>query len=181
MAELIEFETDRLRLRQWQEYDLEPFAAINADPQVMEFFPTKPLGRREGDEMADKIRSLIELRGWGFWAAEVKGGEPFIGFVGLHVPAVALPFSPCVEVGWRLSVAHWGQGYASEAAQGAVRIAFERLELPEVVAFTAASNQRSRRVMERVGMLYSGEFEHPGVLEGSPLRAHVLYRLRREH
>jgi RimJ/RimL family protein N-acetyltransferase len=176
MAELIEFETKRLRLRQWRESDLEPFAAINADPQVMKFFP-KPLERRESDEMADKIRSLIELRGWGFWAVEVKGGEPFIGFVGLHVPAPALPFSPCVEVGWRLSVTHWGRGYASEAAHGALQIAFLRLGLPEVVAFTTMGNRRSRRVMERLGMQYSREFEHPDMHDDSMLRPHVLYRL----
>lgn len=177
MAELIEFETERLRLRQWRESDREPFATINADPQVMEFFP-KPLGRLESDEMAQKICSLIEQRGWGFWAVEVKGGEPFIGFVGLHVPAAALPFSPCVEIGWRLSVAHWGRGYASEAAHGVLQVAFLRLGLPEVVAFTAVGNQRSRRVMKYLGMRYSGEFEHPGVPEGSALRPHVLYRLK---
>lgn len=177
MAELIEFETERLRLRQWQDSDLAPFAELNADPQVMEFFP-EPLESRASDEMAREIRSLLARRGWGAWAVEVKGGAPFIGFVGLHVPAATLPFSPCVEIAWRLSASHWGRGYASEAARGALQVAFERLALPEVVAFTAVGNQRSRRVMERLGMQYSGEFEHPGVPEGSPLRLHVLYRLQ---
>ena len=176
MAELIEFETERLRLRQWRESDLAPFAALNADPKVMEFFP-EPLSRQASDEMAKRIRSLIEQRCWGFWAVEVRGGAPFIGFVGLHVPAAMLPFSPCVEIGWRLAASHWGCGYASEAARGALQVAFEQLALPEVVAFTAAGNQRSRRVMERLGMQYSGGFEHPGVAELSQLEGHGLYRL----
>jgi RimJ/RimL family protein N-acetyltransferase len=181
MAQLIEFDTARIRLRQWRESDLAPFAALNADPQVMEFFP-RTLEPRASNEMAHKFHSLIARRGWGFWAVEIKGGAPFIGFVGLHVPVAALPlpFSPCVEVGWRLSAVHWGQGYASEAAQGALRIAFERLMLPELVSFAAAGNLRSRRVMERIGMRYIEHFEHPGVAADSPLRPHVLYRRRRE-
>ncbi|MBU2873355.1 GNAT family N-acetyltransferase [Marinobacter salexigens] len=179
MAELLEFETERLRLRQWRESDFEPFAALNADPQVMEFFP-EPLGRQASNEMADKIRSLIARRSWGFWALEVKGVVPFIGFCGLHVPTASLPFSPCVEIGWRLSSAHWGKGYASEAALGSLNVAFHRLALPEIVSFTTVGNRRSRRVMERIGMNYSCEFEHPSLPEDSLLRPHVLYRLRRE-
>ena len=179
MAELLEFETERLRLRQWRESDYEPFTALNADPQVMEYFP-EPLGRQESNEMAEKIRSLIEQRGWGFWALEVKGVESFIGFCGLHIPTATLPFSPCVEIGWRLSSALWGKGYASEAASGSLNVAFHRLELPEIVSFTTVGNRRSRRVMERIGMKYSCEFEHPNLPEDSLLRPHVLYRFRRE-
>ncbi len=179
MAELLEFETERLRLRQWQESDFESFAALNADPQVMEFFP-KLLSCQASNEMAEKIRSLIKQCGWGFWAVEIKGAEPFIGFCGLHVPTATMPFSPCVEIGWRLSSAHWRKGYASEAAHGALNVAFQQLELPEIVSFTAAGNQRSRRVMKRIGMKYSCEFEHPSLPEDSLLRPHVLYRLRRE-
>lgn len=177
MAELIEVETERLYLRQWQESDLVPFAELNADRKVMEFFSER-LEPGASDELAKRLRSLLAERGWGVWAVEVKGGAPFIGFVGLHVPAATLPFSPCVEIAWRLSASHWGRGYASEAAPGALQVAFERLALPEVVAFTAVGNQRSRCVMERLGMQYSGEFEHPDVPEGSPLRLHVLYRLQ---
>lgn len=179
MAELLEFETERLRLRQWRESDFEPFAALNADPQVMEFFP-ELLERQESDEMAQKIHSLIEQRSWGFWALEVKGAESFIGFCGLHIPTATLPCSPCVEIGWRLSSPHWGKGYATEAAFGSLKVAFQRLELPELVSFTTVGNRRSRRVMERIGMKYSGKFEHPGLPEDSLLRPHVLYRLRRE-
>ncbi|MBK1885599.1 GNAT family N-acetyltransferase [Marinobacter sp. DY40_1A1] len=179
MAELIEFETERLFLRQWQESDFKSFATLNADPKVMEYFP-EPLSGQASTEMAEKIHSLIKQRGWGFWAVEVKDAEPFIGFCGLHVPTATLPFSPCVEIGWRLSSAHWGKGYASEAARGALGVAFQHLELPEIVSFTTVGNQRSRRVMERIGMKYSGEFEHPSLPKGSLLRSHVLYRLRRE-
>ena len=179
MAELIEFETERLRLRQWQESDFGSFAALNADPQVMEYFP-EPLSSQASIEMAEKIGSLIEQRGWGFWAVEVKAAEPFIGFCGLHVPTATLPFSPCVEIGWRLSSAHWGKGYASEAARGSLNVAFQQLELSEIVSFTTVGNQRSRRVMERIGMKYSGKFEHPSLPENSLLRPHVLYRLQRE-
>lgn len=179
MAELIEFETERLCLRQWQESDFKPFATLNADPKVMEYLP-EPLSGQASTEMAEKIRLLIKQRGWGFWAVEVKGVEPFIGFCGLHVPTATLPFSPCVEIGWRLSSAHWGKGYASEAARGALHVAFQHLELPEIVSFTTVGNQRSRRVMERIGMEYNGQFEHPGLPENNPLRPHVLYWLRRE-
>lgn len=179
MPNPIEFETDRLRLRQWRDDDLEPFAALNADPRVMEFLP-KQLDRRESDELARRIRSRIEQRGWGLWAVEVKGGKPFIGYVGLSVPVATLLFSPCIEIGWRLAFDHWGQGYASEAARGVLRVAFDRLELPEIVSFTAIVNNRSCRVMKRIGMQYSGEFGHPSLSEDNPLRPHVLYRLRGE-
>jgi len=179
MAELIEFETERLRLRQWQESDFESFAALNADPEVMKYFPEQ-LSCQASNDMADKIRSLIMDRGWGFWALEVKGGESFIGFCGLHIPTATLPFSPCVEIGWRLSSAHWGKGYASEAARGVLNIAFEQLDFPEIVSFATVGNHRSRRVMERIGMKYSGGFDHPSLPEGSLLRPYVLYRLRRE-
>ena len=179
MAELLEFQTERLRLRQWRDSDLEPFAALNANPKVMEFFP-EPLSGHASNEMAETIRSLIKQRGWGFWAVEVKGAEPFIGFCGLHVPVAAMPFSPCVEIGWRLSFAHWGNGYASEAARGALDMGFQQLGLSEIVSFATVGNLRSRGVMERIGMTYSGEFEHPSLPESSPLRPHVLYRLQRE-
>jgi RimJ/RimL family protein N-acetyltransferase len=176
MTELIEVETKRLRLRQWQAADREPFAALNADPRVMEFFPS-PLTRRDSDALADRCQSLIEERGWGFWAAELKNTHTFIGFVGLHTPAAEFPFSPCVEIGWRLAFQHWGQGLATEAATQALRTGFDVLGLQEVVSFTAPANRRSRAVMERLGMHESGAFEHPQVPQGNPLRQHCLYRL----
>jgi RimJ/RimL family protein N-acetyltransferase len=176
MAELIEFETERLRLRQWQVTDRDPFAALNSDPRVMEFFPT-PLTRAESDAMADRCESLIRERGWGFWAVELKTNGRFIGFVGLHTPSAQLPFSPCVEIGWRLAYEHWGKGLASEAARGAIHVGFQSLGLREIVSFAAVGNHRSRAVMERLGMRESGTFEHPQLPEGSSLRRHCLYRL----
>lgn len=177
---VIELQTQRLLLRQWRDGDLEPFAQLNADPQVMEFYP-HPLTRQESDAIAHKIMGLIAERGWGLWAVELQSGGAFIGYVGLHVPSEELPFSPCVEIGWRLAAAYWGKGYATEAARAALSVGFERLGLPEVVSFTTVRNTRSRRVMERIGMHYHGEhFEHPALPEKSPLREHVLYRLRKE-
>jgi RimJ/RimL family protein N-acetyltransferase len=179
MAELIEFNTKRLRLRQWRAADREPFAALNADPKVMEFFPG-PLDRAASDSIAARCQSLIAERGWGFWAVELIQTCELIGFVGLHIPVPELPFSPCVEVGWRLSHQHWGQGFATEAARGVLWVGFELLDLSEIVAFTAVGNARSRAVMERLGMREAGTFEHPQVPVSSGLRQHSLYRLSRE-
>lgn len=179
MAELIEFDTERLRLRQWCAADREPFAVLNADSKVMEFYPA-PLGRAESDAMANRCQALIAERGWGFWAVETKDTQEFIGFVGLHTPAHELPFSPCVEVGWRLAAMHWGKGFATEASRGALHIGFERLGLPEIVSFTSVGNIRSRAVMQRLGMRQVEEtFEHPAIQVGSSLRKHYLYRLSR--
>lgn len=178
MTDPIEFETERLFLRQWVPADREPFAAMNADSRVMEFFPAR-LTRAESDAIADRCESVIRERGWGFWAAELKASREFIGFVGLHTPSAELPFSPCVEIGWRLSFSHWGKGLASEAARGALRVGFTSLGLNEIVSFTAVRNSRSRAVMERLNMCKSGTFEHPQVPEVSSLRLHYLYRLSR--
>lgn len=177
--EVIEFQTSRLRLRRWRDSDREPFAAMNADPAVMEFFPA-PQSRQASDASIDAWQSQFAARGWSNWAAELLDSETFIGFVGLSVPRRVLPFSPCVEVGWRLARPFWGRGLATEAAQGALRVGFRRLGLEEIVSFTAVGNRRSRAVMERIGMLDAHQdFEHPGVPEGSPLRLHCLYRITR--
>lgn len=170
MTEPIEFDTKRLRLRQWCAADRKPFAAINADPRVMEFYPA-PLSRAESDAMANRCQTLIAERGWGFWAVETIETQEFVGFVGLHTPTQELPFSPCVEIGWRLAAKHWGKGFATEAARGALRIGFEQLGLAEIVSFTLVGNIRSRAVMERLGMRQAEEmFEHPAIPEGSALR-----------
>jgi RimJ/RimL family protein N-acetyltransferase len=179
MTELIEIETKRLRLRQWRLEDFAPFAELNSDPRVMEFFPA-PLTRAASDQMAGKCQELISERGWGFWAAELKETQQFIGFVGLHIPSDQLPFSPCVEIGWRLAFQHWGKGLATEAAKYSLKVGFETLSLKEIVSFTAIGNYRSRAVMERLGMKESGTFEHYHVPEGNVLRQHSLYRLTHE-
>ena len=180
MPHALEIETPRLVLRQWRQPDREPYAALNADPAVMEFFPA-PLDRAASDAMVDAWREQIDKRGWSNWAVEVRATAQFIGFVGLTVPRRVLPFSPCVEIGWRLARAHWGQGYATEGARAALRAGFERFGLDEVVSFTALLNLRSRAVMERIGMRDAEQdFDHPAVPEGHRLRPHCLYRISRD-
>lgn len=176
----IEFDTPRLRLRRWCDADRAPFAAMNADPVVMEFFPALQT-RDSSDAAIDAWEAQFEQRGWSNWAASLRETGSFIGFVGLSVPRRVLPFSPCVEVGWRLAHDYWGRGLASEAARGALRVGFERLGLAEIVSFTTLANRRSRAVMERIGMVDARQdFEHPGVPEGHPVRPHCLYRMTRQ-
>lgn len=174
------FETGRLTLRRWIASDRGAFADLNADPQVMAHFP-EVLSREESDAMADRIDAHFEEHGFGPWAIEVRGAEPFIGFVGLAVPRFEAPFTPCVEIAWRLARPSWGQGYAPEAAREVLRIAFEDLQLDEVVALTVPDNLKSRRVMEKIGMTRnpSDDFDHPTMAPEHPLRRHVLYRLSR--
>lgn len=176
----LELRTGRLLLRPFRDADLEPFARLNADPRVMEHFPA-PLGREESDALAARIRARHQADGYGLWAVEVPGVAPFIGFTGLARPSFEAAFTPCLEVGWRLAAEHWGCGYATEAARAAVAAAFVHLGAPEIVSFTSTGNLRSRQVMERLGMRRdeAGDFEHPRLPEGHPLRRHVLYRLER--
>lgn len=177
MVDIIEIETERLKLRQWKEADRPLFAKINADPIVMRFYPSV-LSTEESNGMAQRLESLIRKRGWGFWAIEKRDEKQFIGFVGLHEPRYDLAVTPCVEIGWRLAKQYWGQGYATEAAKAALGIAFDRLDLPEIYSFTPVLNKKSRAVMERIGMLDTGKnFEHPMIPEGSPLREHFLYKV----
>jgi RimJ/RimL family protein N-acetyltransferase len=168
-------------LRPWRDSDLDPFADLNADPVTMEFFPAT-LVRAESDTLAGRLGGAIEQQGFGLWAAEVPGVADFIGCIGLSVPAYETPFTPCVEIGWRLHRAHWGRGFATEGARAAIRDGFDRLGLTSIVSFTTVGNVRSRRVMEKLGMRRRAEedFDHPRVPEGHPLRRHVLYRLARE-
>jgi RimJ/RimL family protein N-acetyltransferase len=175
----IEFETQRLSLRQWRAPDRRPFAALNADPIVMAHFP-EPWTREKSDEMADHCQELIVELGWGPWACEIKATGEFIGCVGLQCLQDDLPFAPCVEILWRLARAHWGRGFATEAARAALDVGFRVLQMREIVAFTTPSNSRSQAVMRRLGMQMDvATFEHPGVPEGHPLRTHVNYRLSR--
>ncbi|NNG03461.1 MAG: GNAT family N-acetyltransferase [Inquilinus sp.] len=170
--------TERLVLRGWRDSDLAPFAALNADPAVMEFMPRR-LDRAESDALAGRIGAHFGERGFGLWAVEVAGGAPFIGFVGLSVPRFETDFTPCVEIGWRLARDHWGQGYATEAGRVALEFGFGRLGLAEIVSFTTAGNARSRTVMQRLGMTRdpADDFDHPTLAEADPLRPHVLYRI----
>ena len=173
-------ETERLILRRWRAGDLEPFAALNADPKVMEFFPA-PLTRDEAAFMIARMEAKFVVHGFCFWAVEEKQSGRLAGFTGLNRPDQALPFAPCVEVGWRLAREFWGRGYASEAGRAALAYGFGALKLPEIVAFTVPGNIRSRAVMERLGLAHdlTGDFEHPGLPEGHRLRHHMLYRQAR--
>lgn len=174
-----ELRTERLWLRQWQTRDRAPFAALNADPAVMQFFP-EPLDRVRSDAMAQRCQDLIASRGWGFWAFQERASAAFVGMVGLHIPSADLPFSPCVEVGWRLARPYWGRGLATEAAHAALTFAFGTLELREVLSFTAVPNMPSQAVMRRLGMLRDAQtFEHPALPPGHGLRSHVLSRISR--
>lgn len=171
-----EIRTERLLLRRWVQSDRRPFAEMNADSRVMEHLP-RVLTPAESDAMVDRIEAHFEQRGFGLWAVEVPDQTPFIGFVGLSVPSFESHFTPCVEVGWRLAVHYWGRGYATESARAALAFGFGTLALGEIVSFTTPDNQRSRRVMERLGMTRDpdDDFDHPAL---SDHRRHVLYRLR---
>lgn len=175
-----DLQTSRLLLRRWTDEDLAVFAALNADPQVMEHFP-KLLDRAESDAAAARIRTHFDQRGYGLWAVAVQGGAPFIGFVGLNVPTFEARFTPCVEIGWRLAREHWGHGYATEAARAALAFAFDELKLDKIVSFTVPANIRSRSVMEKIGLRHSpaDDFLHPALPSGHPLQLHVFYRLSR--
>jgi RimJ/RimL family protein N-acetyltransferase len=177
-----ELRTERLVLRRWREGDREPFARMNADPRVMEFFP-EMLSRDESDALVDRAIAHFAGHGFGPWAAELRETGAFIGFVGLSVPRFEAAFTPCVEIGWRLATEHWGSGLATEGARTVVERAFGELGIAEIVSFTSEGNVRSRRVMEKLGMPRDpdDDFDHPSIAEGHRLRRHVLYRLRREN
>jgi len=170
----------RVLLRDWRDSDLDPWAEMNADPEVMEYFPAR-LDRAEADAMAERIRTHLDEHRWGLWALEVPGEIDFAGFVGLAEATFEAHFTPAVEVGWRLARPAWGHGYASEAARLALGFAFDELGCDEVVSFTAQGNLRSRAVMERIDLSRdpADDFDHPRVEPGSPLRRHVLYRTPR--
>ena len=171
-------ETGRLFLREWRDEDREPFARMNADPRVMEFFAAT-LTAAQTDAMLERVQAHLDRHGFGWWPAELKATGAFVGFIGLAVPYFEAHFTPCVEVGWRLAAEHWGRGLATEGARAALRYGFEELGLREIVSFTVPANVRSRRVMEKLGMTRNpaDDFDHPRIPEGHPLRRHVLYRI----
>jgi RimJ/RimL family protein N-acetyltransferase len=173
-------ETERLVLRRWQDSDLGPFADLNADPVVMEYFPST-LSRSESDAFVEQIEASFERSGMGLFAVELKGGGDFIGFIGLRHIGERYPFAPAVEVGWRFRSKWWGLGFAPEGAGACLDLAFGIHDLEEVVSMTAVVNARSRRVMEKIRMTRDAkdDFEHPRVPVSSLLRPHVLYRARR--
>ena len=174
-----ELHTSRLLLRLWKESDLSVFAEMNSNTKVMEYFPSK-LSVNESNTFAEKITNLISERGWGLWAVEEKESNKFIGFTGLHEVGNDLPFSPAIEIGWRLSDKYWGKGYATEAAFKVLEFAFAELELKEIVSFTSKINLKSIAVMERIGMSNTNcNFLHPKIVDAHPLQEHVLYKINK--
>jgi len=176
-SRLHELRTARLLLRRWRASDREDFAALNADPEVMRYFPST-MDREASDALVDRIEQHFDTEGWGFWALEVRSTGQFIGFTGLNSVPDDLPVDGDVEVGWRLAAQAWHQGYATEAAHAAVLAGFTQLGLSEIVSFTALANAPSRAVMRRIGMSEEREFDHPRIPPGHELRRHVLYRRR---
>jgi RimJ/RimL family protein N-acetyltransferase len=172
--------TEHLVMRRWQQTDREPFAALNADPEVMEHFPAA-LSRADSDALVDRIEAGFDADGHGFWALEIAATGEFIGLTGLSPVTFDAPFTPAVEMAWRLTRTAWGHGYATEAARCALAFGFEELGLEEVVAFTPTTNLRSQAVMRRIGMTHdpADDFDHPRLTPGHPLQRHVLWRKRR--
>ena len=175
--------TERLILRPWQAHDLEPFAKLNADPRVREYFPGL-LSRKESDHFVKLMSDHINTWDWGLWATSLIETDEFIGFIGLqHVNFQAhFTQTPAVEIGWRLAFNYWGKGYATEGALAALRYGFDTLNLQEIVSLTPVQNQRSRHVMEKIGMHHDikDDFNHPKLSDDHPLKRHVLYRLKKD-
>ena len=180
MSGIVQLESARLILRQWRDSDLPAFADMCADPRVMRYFP-ETLSRLESAAVIGRVRGHFAELGYGLWALERKDSGQFIGFTGLGQVGFDAPFAPATEIGWRLAYEHWGLGFASEAAWTCVNCAFGRLDMDEVVAFTAAANLGSEKVMQSIGMLrdVDGDFDHPK-LPGHELQRHMLYRITRE-
>jgi RimJ/RimL family protein N-acetyltransferase len=170
--------TERLLLRQWREADIAPFAAMNADPKVMEFFPSLRTANETRD-LVDRLTASFAADRMGFWALELPGEAPFIGFTGIMRVAFPAPFTPAVEIGWRLAPRFWGMGLATEAARASLADGFGRCGLREIVSLAVPANTRSRAVMDRIGMAHDpdGDFDHPDIPAGHKFRRHVLYRI----
>ncbi len=150
---------------------------MNADPLVAEFLRSN--SRELSEASAVAIRRALEENGYGWWAVEIRAGASFAGVIALQKVPFTAPFTPANEIGWRFSSSNWGRGYATEGAKAALDFAFDKLGWNEVVAFTAATNLRSQRVMQRLGMTHAStdDFDHPKLEPSDPLRRHVLYRI----
>jgi RimJ/RimL family protein N-acetyltransferase len=174
----VTLEGPRVRLRPWRDEDLAPLAALNADPEATRYLG-KPLDRAESDAWAARMRGHLDRQGWGFWVVDHPGVADFLGVVGLAPVGFRSWFTPAVEIAWRIAPAFQRRGYAEEAARLALDFGFAVLRLPEIVAFTVPANLPSRRLMAKLGMSLVGEFDHPRLPEGHPLRPHLLHRLNR--
>jgi len=168
--------TERLLLREWEPGDLPAFEALNSDPAVMEHF-VSTLAPEQTHKSYDLFQLHFATYGYGFWVVTEKQGGPFLGFTGFNHPRFESFFTPCIEIGWRFCTAAWGKGYATEAAKACLEAGFRQLGMQEVYAFTTTTNKRSEKVMQRIGMQYQGEFDHPSVEKGHRLERHVLYKI----
>lgn len=172
--------TDRLVLRGWREGDIEPFVAMGADQDVMRYFPAT-MTREEVLSYSAELQERQRKWGFNFWAVETAD-MPFIGFIGLSRPKDILPFAPCVEIGWRLTPAAWGKGYATEGARAALKAGFDHHNLDEIISMASLVNLPSLRVMEKIGMVrdVAGDFDHPALKDHRELERCALYRISRE-
>lgn len=170
------FTTERLGFRHWHPSDTEPFIAMNSSTTAMEFFPS-PLNRNESLAFIQRIQNHFQEHGYGLYAVETLSNHEFIGFIGFSHPRFDSFFTPCVEIGWRLAVQHWGKGFATEGARACIEYGFAALDFRDIYSFTATINTRSERVMAKIGMKYIGEFNHPALPENSQLQRHVLYHI----
>ncbi|MDQ8738713.1 GNAT family N-acetyltransferase [Paenibacillus sp. LHD-38] len=176
---MIYLETSRLQLRDWEKTDLEPFSRLNADEQVMKYFP-KTLSTEETYAFYKSVLSEFKECGFGLYAVEVKENKEFIGFIGFHRTTFEADFTPCIEIGWRLKKEAWGKGYATEGAAVCLQYGFNKLGFHDVYSFTADVNAPSKKVMIKIGMSFIKMFNHPKVEKDSPLNKHVLYHIKQK-
>ena len=179
MGDFREIRTERLLMRRWRDSDRGPFANLNADHEVMRYFPA-PQDRAESDRAIDRFEQRFEEQGYGLWALELLATGEFIGFTGLNPMPDGVPRAGDLEVGWRLARRAWHHGYATEAARAALDVGLVHLGLPVIWSMTAVLNRPSQAVMQRLGMIRYATFDHPRVEIGHPLRPHVVYRLGTE-
>lgn len=172
------FESSRLGFRMWEESDKDLLYNMNANKEVMRYFP-KTLDYKETDSFLDRIQGHFKQNGYGLWAVEIKDTKEFIGFIGFLITTFEAEFTPCVEIGWRLDNKYWNKGYATEGAKACLEYGFNELNLDAVYSFTAKINKPSENVMKRIGLKKVGEFKHPKVEENSPLKSHVLYKIEK--
>lgn len=174
-------ETEHLILRSWKEEDREPYFHINQDPKVIECL-LGPLTEQQVDLFIEAMNKQQHDRNYTLWAVEEKATGGMMGFIGLNYVEWEAPFTPAVEIGWRLGSEYWGKGYATEGAKAVLEYGFEQLGLQEIVSFTVPANKRSQRVMEKIGMMREekGDFCHPKLMADHPLSRHILCRLKRQ-
>ncbi len=175
---MIYIETPRLKLRDWKQTDLASFIKMNADEEVMKYFP-KTLSAEETTVFYESIIAELKECGFGLYAVEIKENEEFIGFIGFHRATFEADFTPCVEIGWRLKKEAWGKGYATEGAVSCLEYGFSKLGFNDIYSFTADVNEASQNVMKKIGMNFINTFNHPKIETGSKLRKHVLFHCRK--